>query len=66
MTYTERLLRVIPGGAHTYSRGFDQFPFNAPEILKSGHHGKIEAWRNEAALKCTLQKRPDLLKKPRP
>ena len=37
-----------------------------PEILKSGHHGKIEAWRNEAALKCTLQKRPDLLKKPRP
>lgn len=34
--YTQRLLNVIPGGAHTYSRGFDQFPANAPQILKSG------------------------------
>ncbi|MCS7096831.1 MAG: glutamate-1-semialdehyde 2,1-aminomutase [Nitrososphaerota archaeon] len=31
-----RLLNVIPGGAHTYSRGFDQFPSNAPQILKRG------------------------------
>jgi len=36
MTYQERLLRVIPGGAHTYSRGFDQFPSNAPHILVRG------------------------------
>lgn len=36
MNYQERLLRVIPGGAHTYSRGFDQYPSNAPEILKRG------------------------------
>ena len=36
MTYQDRLLKVIPGGAHTYSRGFDQFPLNAPEILKRG------------------------------
>src|ERR1700722_10647902 len=36
MTYQERLLRVIPGGAHTYSRGYDQFPSNAPKILASG------------------------------
>lgn len=36
MTYQERLLRAIPGGAHTYSRGFDQFPSNAPQILKRG------------------------------
>ena len=34
--FQERLLNAIPGGAHTYSRGFDQFPFNAPQILKSG------------------------------
>ena len=26
MNYQDRLLRAIPGGAHTYSRGFDQFP----------------------------------------
>lgn len=35
--FTERLLKVIPGGAHTYSRGFDQFPANAPQILRNGH-----------------------------
>lgn len=36
MDYQERLLRAIPGGAHTYSRGFDQFPSNAPQILERG------------------------------
>lgn len=36
MNYQERLLKAIPGGAHTYSRGYDQFPNNAPEILSSG------------------------------
>ena len=36
MSYQERLLKVIPGGAHTYSRGFDQFPANAPQILARG------------------------------
>ena len=36
MNYKERLLKAIPGGAHTYSRGFDQFPENAPQILKRG------------------------------
>jgi glutamate-1-semialdehyde 2,1-aminomutase len=34
--FSERLNRVIPGGAHTYSRGDDQFPQNAPEILTRG------------------------------
>ena len=36
MTYQDRLLKVIPGGAHTYSRGFDQFPANVPQILERG------------------------------
>jgi len=36
MNYQERLLNVIPGGAHTYSRGFDQYPSNAPQILERG------------------------------
>lgn len=34
--YRERLHNAIPGGAHTYSRGDDQFPSNAPPILSSG------------------------------
>lgn len=36
MNYQERLNRAIPGGAHTYSRGADQFPANAPQILARG------------------------------
>jgi glutamate-1-semialdehyde 2,1-aminomutase len=36
MNYQERLLKAIPGGAHTYSRGYDQYPSNAPQILTSG------------------------------
>lgn len=35
-SYSDRLHRVIPGGAHTYSRGDDQFPANAPQILRRG------------------------------
>lgn len=35
-TFSERLNKVIPGGAHTYSRGDDQFPANAPQILAKG------------------------------
>lgn len=34
--YLNKLLNLIPGGAHTYSRGFDQFPANAPQILEKG------------------------------
>ncbi len=30
------MLKAIPGGAHTYSRGYDQYPINAPQILKRG------------------------------
>jgi glutamate-1-semialdehyde 2,1-aminomutase len=34
--YKEQLHQLIPGGAHTYSRGDDQFPANAPAILERG------------------------------
>lgn len=34
--YSSRLHEIIPGGAHTYSRGDDQFPSNAPSILERG------------------------------
>lgn len=41
--YRERLHAVIPGGAHTYSRGDDQYPANAPEILVSGQGAHVLA-----------------------
>lgn len=43
LSYSERLHKVIPGGAHTYSRGDDQFPSNAPEILVSGKGAYVTA-----------------------
>lgn len=33
-----------------------------PEVLLSGHHQKIEAWRRQESIKRTLERRPDLLK----
>jgi tRNA (guanine37-N1)-methyltransferase len=32
-----------------------------PEVLTSGDHAAIERWRRRAALRATLEKRPDLL-----
>lgn len=37
--------------------------YDVPEILKSGHHGNIAAWREEKKVEVTLKKRPELLKK---
>lgn len=34
--YQRRAHLAIPGGAHTYSRGDDQYPSNAPPILSHG------------------------------
>ena len=41
MNYQDRLINSIPGGAHTYSRGHDQFPSNAPQILEKGEGAYI-------------------------
>lgn len=41
-SFSERLNAVIPGGAHTYSRGDDQYPSNAPQILEGGKG--VEVW----------------------
>lgn len=46
----ERLHRVIPGGAHTYSRGDDQYPQNAPPLLVRGKG----AYTWDAEGKCYL------------
>jgi len=35
---------------------------NVPDVLTSGDHKKIEAWRNEERLKITQTVRPDLLR----
>ena len=35
-----------------------------PEVLRSGDHGRIAAWRREQALTRTARRRPDLLTRP--
>ena len=32
-----------------------------PDVLRSGHHGQVAAWRREQALQRTAERRPDLL-----
>lgn len=34
---------------------------SVPNVLLSGHHANIEAWRRQEAIKRTLERRPDLL-----
>lgn len=46
-----------------YTRPEDFRGHIVPEILRSGNHQKIEAWRRRESLRRTLERRPDLLKK---
>ena len=48
--FKERLHTVIPGGAHTYSRGDDQFPSNTPSIFVRGEGAYIFDLNEEAYL----------------
>ena len=48
--FKERLHKVIPGGAHTYSRGDDQFPSNTPSIFVRGEGAYIYDINDEAYL----------------
>jgi tRNA (guanine37-N1)-methyltransferase len=38
---------------------------SVPQVLLSGHHRDIEAWRRREALRATLSNRPDLLRQAR-
>ena len=44
-----------------YTRPAEFRGMHVPDVLLSGHHKKIEEWRNENALKRTMERRPDLL-----
>ena len=44
-----------------YSRPEEWHGKKVPEVLLSGHHANIEAWRREKSLERTLKWRPDLL-----
>ena len=44
-----------------YTRPAEFRGMKVPEILKSGHHTKIEEWRTKEAITRTQERRPDLL-----
>ncbi|MFD1774343.1 tRNA (guanosine(37)-N1)-methyltransferase TrmD [Paenibacillus rhizophilus] len=44
-----------------YTRPAEFRGWKVPDMLLSGHHANIEAWRKEQSLKRTLERRPDLL-----
>ena len=45
-----------------YTRPVEYRGLTVPEVLRSGDHAKIDAWRREQALAITKKNRPDLLK----
>jgi tRNA (guanine37-N1)-methyltransferase len=57
--------------ADSFSRGLLDYPHYTrpaefrghavPDVLVSGHHGRIDQWRRRAALARTMRERPDLL-----
>ncbi|TWT28168.1 tRNA (guanosine(37)-N1)-methyltransferase TrmD [Planomicrobium sp. CPCC 101110] len=44
-----------------YTRPADFRGWKVPEVLTSGNHARVDHWREEQALKRTLERRPDLL-----
>lgn len=45
-----------------YTRPAEFRGLEVPEVLLSGHHGRIEEWRTKESLKRTFERRPELIK----
>jgi tRNA (guanine37-N1)-methyltransferase len=55
-TFAEGLL-----GAPQYTRPAEFRGMKVPEVLVSGDHARVEAWRREMAIRNTGRRRPDLM-----
>ncbi|AFV89920.1 tRNA (guanine-N(1)-)-methyltransferase [Acidipropionibacterium acidipropionici ATCC 4875] len=44
-----------------YTRPISWRGHDVPEVLMSGHHGRIAAWRHDRSVAITAERRPDLL-----
>ena len=58
-SFTEAYKRGLEHPHYTRPRVFEGK--EVPEVLATGHHKRIAAWRRKEALNITLQRRPDLL-----
>ena len=55
--FKERIHQVIPGGAHTYSKGDDQFPENAPSGISKGKGAWVWDLEGKRFLDCSMHHR---------
>ena len=46
-----------------YTRPQEFMGIKVPEVLTSGHHANIDAWRTQKSIEITEKNRPDLLKR---
>lgn len=58
-TESQKPLRLLEYPQYTRPEEF--MGLRVPEILLSGDHAKVDAWRREQSLKRTRERRPDLL-----
>ena len=52
--YRKKIHNLIPGGAHTYSKGDDQFPLLSPAAISHGKGGHIFDIDGNKFLDCSM------------
>lgn len=53
-SYRAKIHKLIPGGAHTYSKGDDQFPLLSPAAISHGKHGYVWDIDGNKYLDCAM------------
>ncbi len=52
--FSNQIHDLIPGGTHTYSKGDDQFPFNAPAAITHGKGAKVWDLDGNEYIDCSM------------
>src|SRR5436190_15088054 len=52
--FSRRVHDLIPGGAHTYSKGDDQFPCNAPAAITHGKGARVWDLDGNEYVDCSM------------
>lgn len=54
LSISDRLHSLIPGGCHTYSKGDDQFPQNAPHAISHGKGAEVWDIEQKRFIDCSM------------
>ena len=52
--FSAQIQNLIPGGAHTYSKGDDQFPLNAPGAITHGKGAHVWDLDGNEFIDCSM------------